>query len=201
MDAAYASELLLRQDALQAEAAGVIADLDLPTRLRRVGVVEQIGSSVSGLMVWRDIDFVVTSPALTSRAAWETMLPVIAHPRMTRVAYTNEVRELKPSDRRHYFVLHHETGDGDDWKIDVTFWVVDEPREHRTRALELSRLDRETRLRILWLKDVWHRLPVYPYEVGGTDVYDAVLEHGVRTPEEFDAYLQRRGLPSRGIHA
>ena len=43
---------------------------------------------------------------------------------------------------------------------------------------------------------MWHTRPVYPYEVGGTDVYDAVLEHGVRTPTEFDAYLRERGMPS-----
>jgi len=41
-------------------------------------------------------------------------------------------------------------------------------------------------------------LPTYPYEVGGTDIYDAVLEYGVRTPDEFDAYLRKRGLPARG---
>ena len=55
----------------------------------------------------------------------------------------------------------------------------------------------ETRLSILWIKDVWHRLPTYPYEVGGYDVYEAVLRHGVRTPEQFDAYLRERGLPGR----
>jgi len=40
-------------------------------------------------------------------------------------------------------------------------------------------------------------LPAHPYEVGGTDVYDAVPEHDVRTPDEFDAYLRERGMPTR----
>lgn len=35
----------------------------------------------------------------------------------------------------------------------------------------------------------------YPYQVGGTDIYDAVLEHGVRTPEQFHSYLLERGMP------
>ena len=34
-------------------------------------------------------------------------------------------------------------------------------------------------------------------EVSGYEVYDAVLGHGVRTPEGFDAYLRERGLPGR----
>jgi hypothetical protein len=37
--------------------------------------------------------------------------------------------------------------------------------------------------------------PHYPERVGGVDVYAAVLEHGVRTPEEFSAHLRDRGLP------
>jgi len=47
------------------------------------------------------------------------------------------------------------------------------------------------------LKDIWHREPTYPYEVSGMEVYDAVLEHGVRTPEQFDTYLGERSLPIR----
>ena len=44
---------------------------------------------------------------------------------------------------------------------------------------------------------MWHRLPTFPYQVGGTDIYDAVVEHGVRTLEEFDDYLRERGMPAR----
>jgi hypothetical protein len=29
------------------------------------------------------------------------------------------------------------------------------------------------------------------------DIYDAVLEHGVRTPAGFDAYLRARGKTTR----
>jgi hypothetical protein len=53
----------------------------------------------------------------------------------------------------------------------------------------------ETKLAILWIKDVWSHLPTYPYQVGGTDIYDAVLEHRVRTPEQFRVYLLERGMP------
>ena len=66
-------------------------------------------------------------------------------------------------------------------------------------AMHLSEhLTKETRLAILWIKDIWHRLPSYPYQVGGTDIYDAVLEHGVRTPAQFEVYLFERGMPLTG---
>jgi hypothetical protein len=38
----------------------------------------------------------------------------------------------------------------------------------------------------------WHRHPEYPGEVGGLEVYTAVLEDGVRTPGQFAAWLERR---------
>ena len=46
-----------------------------------------------------------------------------------------------------------------------------------------------TRLAILRIKDAWHKRPDYPEVVGGFEVYEAVLEHGVRTAEEFEGYL------------
>jgi hypothetical protein len=77
-------------------------------------------------------------------------------------------------------------------------WTSDAPRPHLAQLAELERrLTHETRVAILWIKDVWHRLPVYPYEVGGMEVYDAVLEHGARSPDDFDLYLRQRGLPAR----
>jgi len=60
-----------------------------------------------------------------------------------------------------------------------------------------SRLDQELRLTILRLKDHWHREPSYPETVGGFEIYDAVLNHGVRTLEELDHYLSERALPPR----
>jgi hypothetical protein len=56
LDAASRAELLHRAELLPAE---VIADLDLLALLGRIGYVEQLGSLVPGLMVWRDIDFAV----------------------------------------------------------------------------------------------------------------------------------------------
>jgi hypothetical protein len=61
-----------------------------------------------------------------------------------------------------------------------------------------GRLDRRTRLDILRLKDVWHARPEYPEIVGGYDIRTGVLEHGVRTPAELEAYLTGRPRPASG---
>jgi hypothetical protein len=51
-------------------------------------------------------------------------------------------------------------------------------------------LTQETRLTILRLKDEWHRRPNYPDVVSATNIYDAVLSHGVKSPAEFETYLR-----------
>jgi hypothetical protein len=202
LDDAYALELLRRQDALQAEARRVVADLDLVPLLSRAGRVEQVGSSVSGLMVWRDLDFSVLCRDLTTERAFEAIRPLLTHPRVTQLDYRNQTGRRAPpvirGDERYYFATHCETAAGEEWKIDVSFWLSDAPRDYLPYAERLKRqLTDETRLAILWIKDVWHRLPTYPDEGGGFDVYEAVLRGGVRTPEQFDAYLRERGLPGR----
>ena len=95
-ETAYAARLLERQDALQAEATRLIEQLDLPTMLGRVGRFERLGSSVSGLMVWRDVDLGASCGRLSPERAWEVLLPLGAHPRTTRLEYRNETGALPP---------------------------------------------------------------------------------------------------------
>jgi len=202
LDPAYSASLLRRAKALQTEAEEVMQTLDLMTMLGVLGRPEQIGSSVSGLMVWPDIDVTVRCRDVTLERVWDTLRPLLINPQVTRLSYSNETGARSPSgdiaDQRFYFVIHYETARGKEWKIDVSIWTSDAPRPHLAQLAELERrLTRETTLAILWIKDVWHRLPVYPYEVGGSEVYDAVLEHGARCLDDFDRYLRERGLPTR----
>ena len=50
-------------------------------------------------------------------------------------------------------------------------------------------------------RDVLHlisrvmELPSYPDQVGGFEIYTAVVDDGVRTPEQFRRRLAGRGLP------
>ena len=198
---AYAARLLERQDALQAEANRLVGELDLPGMLGRAGCLERLGSSVSGLMAWRDLDLGVSCGVLSPEKAWETVVPLAAHPRTIQLAYRNEIGRLAPPELlghgRYYFVARHQTEAGKVWKIDISLWSPESPPGPLAHAEELGRrLTPETRLAILWIKDAWHRLPSYPDLVGGMDVYEAVLEHGVRTPDQFGRYLRRRGLPA-----
>jgi hypothetical protein len=200
LDATYAAELLRRQEALQIEAQQVIAELNLMTLLSCAGKPEHIGSSVAGLMVWRDLDFNILCPQPAPDLIFETMRPLMTHPRVTQLHYHNDTGSYAPpelqGDERYYFVVYYKSKVGHEWKIDLSFWLSEAPRNQLAYLEYLAqRLTDETKLAILWIKDVWSRLPTYPYQVGGTDIYDAVLEQGIRTPDQFRAYLLERGLP------
>lgn len=201
-DPASAASLLRRATDLQREAETLIQTLDLRAMLETLGPTELVGSVVSGLMVWRDIDFCVDCPQLRPERAWDALRPLLIDPQVTQLDYRNETGERAPDGdptaQRLYLVLRYAAAPGVEWKIDLSLWTVELPSDPGELLAELDRrLTHETRLAILWIKDVWCRLPVYPNDVGGFEVYDAVLNHGVRTPDDFDRYLRQRGLPGR----
>jgi len=45
---------------------------------------------------------------------------------------------------------------------------------------------------VLRIKDYWHRQPAYPHHIGGLDIYTAVMDGGIRTLDEFSAWLAAR---------
>lgn len=201
LDASAASALAARQERLQAEAHVVLAHLDLPGNLGRLGPFEHVGSSASGLMVYRDLDVCVRGSDPTSAQVFGALHPVITHPGVYEVVYHDETGSRSPTgnpnDQRHYVVLRYEH-QGHPWKIDITVWINPTPRPH---LAEVERLRREAtgtkRDAILWIKDIWHTRAEYNDTVGGMDIYTAVLDHDVRTPDEFAAHLRRCGTPAR----
>jgi hypothetical protein len=95
--------------------------------------------------------------------------------------------------RRPLLGLSYRSARGDDWKSDI--WFADEPdRQPDLAHIETlpSRLTDETRLAILRVKSVWASRPEYPRFVRSFDIYMAVLDGGVRTPDDFAAWLAQR---------
>lgn len=200
LDYEYVAELYQRQQDLQVEAQEIIHEMDIISRLGAVGDVYQIGSLVSGLMVWRDIDFSVVCRGRSASDIFSAMIPIVSDEHIVKLEYLNETGVRSPSglpeDERLYFVLNYETAAGHVWKMDFSFWFTHEGRGEIMHPHQLrEQLTEETRLAILWLKDIWRRSPTYPYEVGGWEIYDAVLNHGVRSPERLRAYLIAHGYP------
>jgi len=194
-----AAELLERQEKLQTEAQAVLAALDLYRLLSTVGSVRQIGSSALGLMVWRDIDLAVSSPGLSIERAYDAMRPLFTHAGVKQVRYFNESGNFKPDeiDARYFFMIYYDFHGQAEWKIDISFWLGEGMHPEPLHDALAKQLAAETRLAILWIKDTWVQLPTYRNSVYSTDIYEAVLQYGVRTPGEFERYLAERDKPAR----
>ena len=180
-------ELLERQAALQAESRAFVAEHGIEGMLERLGRVIPVGSAVTGLMVWRDLDFTVDAPGVAAGDVWDGLRPLVHT--CQRLSYADETGELVAETapfERHYFVFRLAG-----WKLDISVWTNGAPEKVEQYHEKFRDLDLATRLAILRIKDVWHRRPEYPEIVGGFEVYEAVLDYGVRTAEEFEAHLGR----------
>jgi hypothetical protein len=174
-----------RQAELRAD-AWVVLD-----RLTALGPLAVTGSYVSGLMVWRDLDVMLLGGPEFSPVDVFGLLRHAVDLGVTGFDYRDERGSRSPTGERRD-ERYHVTMTLDGWRIDLSVWLYDD-HAHVTAYHEglRERLTPEERATILEIKDVWHRRPEYPDEVSGFEVYTAVLEHGVRTPAEFGAWLSR----------
>ncbi|WP_018348705.1 hypothetical protein [Longispora albida] len=184
-------DVLREQEATQRAADAVVADLGLAELLRAAGDPVRVGSSALGLMVARDIDITVVCPRLDEGVA-RTVVNIGAdlglHPRVREVRFRDDtgVWNTDPDypDGLYLGPAYRAPG-GADWTLDI--WFVDEP--HRQPDLRHvrdlpPRLTDETRRAILEIKRAWPGM--------SSDVYLAVLDDGVRTAGQFEAWRRTR---------
>ena len=83
------------------------------------------------------------------------------------------------------------------WQIDLTVWLHD-LHQNVTRWHEVlrERITAEQRGAVLRIKNDWHRRPEYPQQVGGLEICTAVIDGGVRTPEQLPSWLAQHGRPA-----
>ena len=186
--------VLARQATRQAEAARVMADLEVMTLLAHVGRPVHTGSSALGLLVWRDIDVTTLCPSLDLTPMFEVGHALATHPRVRRLTFRNDTGAWNTSPEYPdglYWLVDYVAEGGEIWTLDL--WLIPEGTtqwdlEHM-RTLP-ARLDSAHRATILRIKEARQGLPDLP-RLPSYRIYEAVLDHGVRTPAEFEAYLAR----------
>ena len=190
--------VLARQEALQAEAAAVLHDLAVLSLAGAVGRPVRVGASALGLMVARDIDVTTLCPRLEAVLVFDAMRPLVAHPRIRGLSFRKDTGRWNADPRYPdglYWRLDYATDAGVAWNLDL--WFIHESAtqfdlEHMKTLPH--RLTGESRVAILRIKEAVADTP--PDErIRGYEVYEAVLDHGVRTAEEFR--LHRGRQPSR----
>ena len=194
-------DLFRRQRLLQGEAEAVLDDLDLAAGLEGVGDPIRTGSSALGVMVKPDID-VTTACPLLDLAAFDAVAHLAArlarHERVRQVTFRNDTGAWntepdKYPDGLFLQIQYRSAGSRPrDWSLDL--WFVDQPERQPDLAhlrTILPRLTDETRAAILRIKEEWTPRPEYGRQVNGTLIYEAVLDGGVRTLQDFAEWLEQ----------
>jgi hypothetical protein len=195
-----ADELLTRQTTLQARAREIVAELDLVRIFASVGKAILVGSAEMGLMAWRDIDVDILCPDPDPDHIWDAIRPLASHPCIRKLRWTNESGPFNSTgqlrDDGYYLGIHYHEGgtnDGANWKIDCWFLPAGSPRPESALIDRLhSELTGDMRLAILRIKNAWYQHPDYRQTILSVDIYEAVLDHGIRTPDAFGHHVREK---------
>lgn len=186
----------MRADTLGKEARRILGDLGVRTLLKQISEPELVGSASFGLMYLRDIDVHAFVETYEIKKIAQLLPQLAVLPTIQKVQFNN-FREL----RRDHLPIHAHFPHGyyiglrtvqpsGEWKIDVWFTKRGEIDEYG--GSQLQRLSAEQRGTILVLKERWATGSDYRDDAVGVDFYRAVLEHGVRSPQDFEQYLRER---------
>jgi hypothetical protein len=184
------SSPLEQQQALQDEAAAVLADLELLPLLEQVGRPVQVGSVALGLMVARDIDLTVLCPELDATAIFSVVAPLARHPRIRELRFRDDTGRWNVDPNYPdglYWGPRYRSEDGSDWNLDIWF-IHEDSRQSDLEHVESlpAKLTPETREAILVIKESCLGRPWYRSYA----IYAAVLDHGVRTHQEYRIYIE-----------
>jgi len=196
-----APDLLAAQKQLQLEADEIVRLLRLDELLSAVGHPIRVGSSAMGLMVRRDIDITVVCPRLDARAL-EAFAGIGARlmqatESVVAVRFRNDAGNWNAEPDKYpdgfYLWLSVRGSDGAMWTVDI--WLVDAPERQpdlghlKTLAPRLTEASRRT---ILQIKTVLAEREKGADRVPSALVYEAVVDHGIRTAAEFEAWRLAR---------
>jgi hypothetical protein len=193
-------ELSARQTLLRQEAAALLEELDRSGILAELGPLALAGSYLSELMSWRDLDVMLLVGAdYSPKDVLQLISQLMDLPGVVGFDYRDERARRSPTgqlkDERYHIPFMIDRGTGI-WRLDLTLWLHD--LHQNVTAWHESLRDSITgdqRAAVLRIKDVWFRLPNYPDQISGLDIYTAVIEDDVRTPSQFNGWLAARGLP------
>ena len=191
------TELAARQSMLHAEAAALLNELDRSGVFADIGPLEVTGSYISHLMCWRDLDVMLLVGAdYGPQDVLHLISQIMELPGVVGFDYRDERADRSPTgevrDERYHVPILLERAAGI-WRLDLSLWLHDIHDNVTAWHQELhNKITDEQRTAVLRIKDVWFLLPSYPDEIGGFEIYTAVMEDGVRTPEEFRDWLADR---------
>lgn len=180
-------DVLQRQAARQLKAGEIFARLGLIERWAEVGVPKLVGAAAYGLMVAPDIDIEIYCDAPAVDAGFTIVSSLARQRAICQVRFSNE---LDGPDQGLYWQLRYRADDGEVWKIDMWLLAHDHPGPRSLDLVEPMKhaLTDETRSAILRIKEALLDQP----DVHSIEIYEAVLDDGVRSMNGFLAWRAQR---------
>lgn len=189
--------LLARAASLRSEAHELYEGAGLRRTLSAYGTPHATGSYALDLMTWRDLDLYLEVADLAPGWFFRLGGEIAELLRPVRMSYRDERPERSGRDERLppglYWGIYLEATAEEGWKVDL--WALrpaDCARLLAVRDAIARALDPTSRRRILRIKGHLWRDPRYRREFHSTDIYGAVLRHGVTDVPGFLAYLAAR---------
>jgi hypothetical protein len=171
---------------LREEADRVLEQSGVGSIIRAEGF-KPVGSYVMKTMTWRDLDFERTDDQPDWQQHWRLGLKLAQTGWAWRLRCLDAYREPEGKDKGLYWgIWVTSPAGGETWKIDL--WTA-RPEEFEygapKRTLWEKTLTEDTRYHILMIKEAVCDLPEYRQSLFSVHIYEAVLEHGVRSLDEF----------------
>lgn len=182
------------------EANKILYDHGLLRILGKYGNPVPTGSYVLGLMTWRDLDIYIETDEVTESKFFQLGSEVASALKPQRMHYRNEFLGRTPELPVGFYWGIYVTGlvSIEEWKIDL--WAIDsEQRKSLQEDFDKLRasINEESRLIILEIKNHFYTHPEYRRKFGSVDIYQAVIEEGVKSVEEFAGWLrENKGVTS-----
>lgn len=178
--------LFSRQTARWTQAQQILRELCLMERWQAYGQPILVGAVAYELVVNPDLDMEIYCPGDPRIADGFAILEACAqHPRVTQASFSNR---LNTPDQGYYWQLRYLAEDGVEWKVDMWSVRFDHPGPtSRDFVAPMRRaLTPETRRAILEIKE--RMLADSALRTISMRIYQAVLEGGSRTFEQFAAW-------------
>ena len=181
---------------IRKEADDILFANGLLSILKRSGTPHITGSYALGLMTWRDLDIYIETENISEENFFDLGAEINSLFNPVKMSYRNErITQTQGLPVGLYWGVYLGNERKGAWKIDV--WALD-ARECRQRikfcddiAQRLAPLSRQI---ILTIKSQCWQDPEYRRSYSSNDIYDAVLDNGITTIEDFRKYLMRKNL-------
>jgi hypothetical protein len=181
------------QARLRAQADKMLAETKIMDVLAKHGRLSPIeGSYLYQLMMYPDLDIGLTADTVTKQDFANLLKDLAAHPSVRGLSTADTINfniSKRPMPKGYWIGVDIPFED-DRWGIDCWFqqsdWGTDQKNDYANRLINL---DQETKDTVLTIKYELIRNGTYGKQYLSSDVYDAVLNHGVRSKEDFQRVM------------